>query len=66
MRLPKNFDYKFLLVISIGFIIFGYMFGFVFFPKFLHHMIAGVSNFSKIIVLSMCDLIRFCWMFVVE
>lgn len=45
MRLPKNFDYKFLGVISIGFIIFGYMFGFVFFPRFLHHMIAGVSKF---------------------
>lgn len=46
MRLPKNFDYKFLCVISIGFVIFGYMFGFVFFPRFLHKMIAGVSNFS--------------------
>lgn len=45
MKLPKNFDYKMLLVISIFVILFGLIFGFYLFPKFLHHMIKSVSEF---------------------
>lgn len=42
MKLPKNFDYKYLLIYSIFLIIFGYLFGFLLFPKFLRHTIKTV------------------------
>lgn len=43
MQMPRNFDYKFLFVISIFSIIFGAIFGFLLFPNFLHHMLKSVS-----------------------
>lgn len=60
MLVPRSFDYKFSFMMSIGLVIFGFMFGFVLFPKFLHHMIANVSDFRKNLF---CDLTQSCWQF---
>lgn len=46
MQMPRNFDHKFLFVISFCSMAFGILFGFFLFPKFLQHSIKSVSSSS--------------------
>lgn len=51
MKLSKKFDHKTLLVISVVLVIFGLIFGFFLFPKFLRHTIKSVSDFLLVLIL---------------